>query len=587
MRAFVKSITRFFSERPSAPPLAREPGRDASVADQLASLAADDRPAGVARCLDAIAAVGADDAGMDALRSFSRRLLNEKRHSFLLALGEGARARDDIAPCLKAIATFFELRTQVERRCFRSVVRLHEIAAAYERDGFYTRGEVSTLAVVVANALLRAGRIDDGLAFIDDRLSTTTAQVELSEIKAVLIAVADPRAAVERLRAARDEAAFKKSARRHSVRLHLAEVESKLGNHDAARTILNDALAEPDAPIEHHLALANNALRSGRRDEQRHAIDRYFEAQGLWSPAAASSGAFGVQAIPSATLAKVEHGPLVSVVMTTFNAAKHVAFAVRSVLEQSYTNFELLIVDDASTDDTREQLAALAASDRRIRILRNATNAGTYLAKNHAIETCAGELVTCHDSDDWWHPQHLERHVARMLERPGLVATKSGWARIDEAGEFSLKRWGVFTHANPASAMIRRHAFADVGYFDAVRTGADVELWSRLERRYGPKAVDEQHICLALGLNHDRSLTTSGATAIDPQGVSRVRLEYWEAWSAWHHDIWLQSRPLAMPASGVRPFPAPPEIAVVAPSMTAGHSGGERTNARARGAETG
>ena len=110
--------------------------------------------------------------------------------------------------------------------------------------------------------------------------------------------------------------------------------------------------------------------------------------------------------------------PAVSVNMPAFNAGAFLEPAVRSILAQTFTNFELLVIDDGSTDDSVERIAAIA--DARIRILRNARNLGIVASRNRAIAESRAPLIAILDSDDLAHPERLARQIlpARKAHGP-------------------------------------------------------------------------------------------------------------------------------------------------------------------------
>lgn len=106
---------------------------------------------------------------------------------------------------------------------------------------------------------------------------------------------------------------------------------------------------------------------------------------------------------------------LVSVVIPSYNRGYCIADAVRSVLAQTYENLEVIVVDDGSTDDTREVLAGLG--DERVRYVWQ-QNAGACVARNHGVDLARGSVVAFHDSDDLWHPTKLERQL-QVLDTTG------------------------------------------------------------------------------------------------------------------------------------------------------------------------
>ena len=126
--------------------------------------------------------------------------------------------------------------------------------------------------------------------------------------------------------------------------------------------------------------------------------------------------------------------PLVSVVMPAYNAARYIESAVQSVIAQTYPNWELLIVNDASRDDTLALARSLADQEQRIRVFDQPKNAGVAAARNKALEHTQGRYIAFLDSDDLWEPEKLSRQV-EFMEREAVTVCYSQYLRIDENGE--------------------------------------------------------------------------------------------------------------------------------------------------------
>ena len=132
--------------------------------------------------------------------------------------------------------------------------------------------------------------------------------------------------------------------------------------------------------------------------------------------------------------ARVVPTPLVSVVIAAFNAEKYIKPTCLSVLRQTYTAIEIIVVDDGSTDGTAAIVEALAQSDPRIRLIRQ-PNLGTAAARNRAIAAATGEFIAPLDADDLWHPKKIERQVRRLeASGPGTGMVYCWWAWIDASG---------------------------------------------------------------------------------------------------------------------------------------------------------
>jgi len=125
--------------------------------------------------------------------------------------------------------------------------------------------------------------------------------------------------------------------------------------------------------------------------------------------------------------------PLVSVIMPAYNSERFIEDAVCSVIAQTYTNWELLVIDDGSVDSTCAIAERLAAEDERIQLIRNEINMGVARTRNRGFDLCHGDYVALLDSDDVWHPQKLERQLSRMRKENADVSFCS-YAIINEEG---------------------------------------------------------------------------------------------------------------------------------------------------------
>jgi teichuronic acid biosynthesis glycosyltransferase TuaG len=124
--------------------------------------------------------------------------------------------------------------------------------------------------------------------------------------------------------------------------------------------------------------------------------------------------------------------PLVSIVMPAFNAGATIADSIRSVLSQTHSNWELLIVDDGSTDDTGVVVGTFL-SDRRIRLLKGAGRGGPARARNVGLDAATGDMVAFLDSDDQWIAHKTEAQLA-FMKRTGAVLSYTAYWRVDIDG---------------------------------------------------------------------------------------------------------------------------------------------------------
>lgn len=125
--------------------------------------------------------------------------------------------------------------------------------------------------------------------------------------------------------------------------------------------------------------------------------------------------------------------PLVSVIMPAFNSERHIAESVASVQAQTMSSWELLIVDDCSTDKTSEIVKKLSESDSRIRLISQSENGGAAVARNIALENARGRYITYLDADDLWLPEKIEKQIACM-DRENAGFSCASYEVIDEKG---------------------------------------------------------------------------------------------------------------------------------------------------------
>lgn len=185
--------------------------------------------------------------------------------------------------------------------------------------------------------------------------------------------------------------------------------------------------------------------------------------------------------------------PFVSVVMSVYNGERYLRESVNSVLNQTWRDFELIIINDGSTDETAELLATI--DDPRVLVIENKSNQGLVRSLNLGLERARGEYVARHDADDVALPQRLERQAQFLNSHSDVSIVGSGYIEIDESGkrrkrvrmpeEVLMLRWHALFQ-NPfahSTVMFRRASVMEMGGY-AGQTEAshveDYELWLRL-----------------------------------------------------------------------------------------------------------
>lgn len=265
----------------------------------------------------------------------------------------------------------------------------------------------------------------------------------------------------------------------------------------------------------------------------------------------------------------VREGPLISVILTAYNAENTVEFAARSILAQSWRNLELILVDDASTDATEEKIRQLARLDPRIRTLFNTENVGPYVSRNFALGIARGEYVTTHDADDWAHPERLERQIGAMLNAETPVrASIVRWIRFQPSGRldraYSITDFcddGFFTEAANSLMIEADFLRRQLGFWDSVRFGGDNELIFRAKRILGDEFAAYRILGL-IGMVLRTSLTRHPVYGISEEsGLSPTRVQYRKCYRQWHRGLHRETSFLPFPHAPRR-FPAPEEMVV-------------------------
>ncbi|GFD75889.1 hypothetical protein KUL113_53090 [Tenacibaculum sp. KUL113] len=250
--------------------------------------------------------------------------------------------------------------------------------------------------------------------------------------------------------------------------------------------------------------------------------------------------------------------PLVTVIIPCFNAENTIRTALNSLLAQTYEKIEIIVVDDASTDNTEKAIKEVASTDKRVRYIELEKNGGAYNARNIGLKAARGKFITTHDSDDWSHPQKIEIQVNAIKANKNAKASVSSWVRTDN--NLVFQRWRIddgLIHRNVSSLMFKRSVLRKLGYWDAVSINADTEFYYRILTKYGQSSIVEAYpeIPLAFGRVEPSSLTNAGPTHIRTQ-FSGLRKEYLDSALQWHKS----GKGLYMPDKGKRKFIAPPYI---------------------------
>ena len=248
--------------------------------------------------------------------------------------------------------------------------------------------------------------------------------------------------------------------------------------------------------------------------------------------------------LSSHAVKRVGQMPLVSIIMPIFEPDESTDAAIRSLLNQTWTNLELIIVDDGSPrvhpDGSAtgyvQQLEEWQKKDTRIKLILNNENRGAYWARNTGYEVASGMFVTVADKDDWHHPQKIEFQAQNLLDNDDSIVNMTNWVRADQDLRFLL-RWGPDRVIHPSFASImfyRAEIKKELGYWDNVRKSGDGEFKFRLQAVYGINLQPEEPAPLAISLIGDGNLTSLdlGLGFEHPD-----RRWYKRSYDEWHREI--------------------------------------------------
>lgn len=198
--------------------------------------------------------------------------------------------------------------------------------------------------------------------------------------------------------------------------------------------------------------------------------------------------------------------PVVSIIIPTYNCALYIAETIASVLNQSFKDIELIVVDDGSTDATRDIVASFG---QPVRLVTQA-NAGVCVARNRGISEAAGKYICLMDHDDYWFPHKLARQISILEQQPETGVVYSSfilWHRDESTGQFpSPDSFDLNTYLDDtvpefsgwiyhqflidcwmltSTAMFRAEIFDQCGLFDeSLPYSEDWDLWLRISRSY-------------------------------------------------------------------------------------------------------
>lgn len=217
--------------------------------------------------------------------------------------------------------------------------------------------------------------------------------------------------------------------------------------------------------------------------------------------------------------------PIVSIIICTYNRKKLLSRAIDSVLKQNLSDFELIILDDASTDQTKSLIDSF--SDSRIKYFKNNVNLGIVKSRNKACNIASAKYIAMLDSDDWWLKEDkLERQISLLESNPEIGVVGTGIVSYDENNNFIKetlfsktntgisKKILIKNQFNQSSVVFRKDAYlAAGGYDESLSVCEDFDLWLKIGTRYELANIKEAMTAFCVN--------PEGITKLDRKRVNR------------------------------------------------------------------
>lgn len=214
---------------------------------------------------------------------------------------------------------------------------------------------------------------------------------------------------------------------------------------------------------------------------------------------------------------------LVSILLSVYNNKEDILNAINSILDQTYSLWELIIIDDGSTDDVADIILPYINNNDKIIFKRNETNRGKYVCLNDALNMAKGDYITIIDSDDMFIVDKLQKQVDILDNNSNYVATIGMYKRDDIVRKAEI------------TLMYRKKIINDIGYYDSIRIAADTEYYRRMKCRYNPDAIYILEEIIYYAKKRIGSLTNNDQTGLYGIGLE-IRLSYVIDFTQWHES---------------------------------------------------
>lgn len=188
----------------------------------------------------------------------------------------------------------------------------------------------------------------------------------------------------------------------------------------------------------------------------------------------------------------MQNSDLVSIIMPTYKCGRFISESIRSVQAQTYTNWELIVVDDCSGDGTVDLVLDFKKNDARISVFQNASNSGAAVSRNTALRNAKGRWIAFLDSDDLWEPTKLEKQI-RFMEENGYAFSYHEYVEIDEqdnelgvyvSGKAHVSKFDMFACCWPGCLSVMYDA-SKIGLIQIkdIKKNNDTAMWLKVVRK--------------------------------------------------------------------------------------------------------
>ncbi|AYA63002.1 glycosyltransferase family 2 protein [Alteromonas sp. RKMC-009] len=306
-----------------------------------------------------------------------------------------------------------------------------------------------------------------------------------------------------------------------------------LGQTEAARKTLQEFLDKKPDDADMLLSISNVQT---TEEERLTKINAAFSSHGYASIERIDPSKPLSFANIQASAPKIESEKKVSVIIPTYMTEDRLGIAIQSLLNQSWQNLEIIVVDDCSPDGTYAVAQKFAEQDSRVIPVRQEKNGGAYRARNTGLKLATGDFITTHDGDDWSHPQKIAAQMDFLERNPNVKGVCTHWTRALDNLHFS-HNWRLnprLIHWSHSSFLFRREIVDDVGFWDSVVVGGDTEFIWRIQAKYRRWSVKNiiSAVPMAFALDDDGSLTRTKSTHVKTihnglRHIYRSGCEWW------------------------------------------------------------